>query len=340
MRPGFAGPALNYTGQMRRLFLGAILAGAIAIAAGAGWWLWRQKQNERFLFRRLPGENSLLLYLDMNKLRRSEALLPLVRSQVDPDPDYAAFVRQTGFDYQRDLDEAAVCYLADRVYVLARGRFDEPRLSEYAAAQGGSCAGGGVSGKTRVCWMPASRPDRKISFFILSPGVLALATAPEPDAVLQLEVLPVPSAEPLAQAAAARSKGMALLWATAAPPALDRLLSETGGGVSPNLLLLSRALAAAQRAYLLLMDRSPNLELSLQAVCASEAQAGELRRLLQGLNDLIGGLLRGPASKGPPSDWGRLLASAVIAQNQNTVTATWTLDQSILRNFGPAQGAR
>ncbi len=323
----------------RRLFLGAILAGVIAMAAGAGWWLWRQKQNERLLFRRLPAENSLLLYLDMNKLRRSETLLPLVRSQVDPDPDYAAFVKQTGFDYQRDLDEAAVCYLADRVYLLARGRFDEPRLSQYAAAQGGSCAGGGVSGKAHVCWMPASRPDRKISFFIISPGVLALATAPEPDAVLQLEVVPVPSAEPLAEAALARSQGTALLWATAAPPALDRALSGSGG-VSPNLVLLSKALAAAQRAYLLLIDRSPNLELSLQAICASEAQAGELRRLWQGLNDLIGGLLRGPVSQGASNDWGRMLASAIIAQKQNTVTATWTLDQSMLRNFGAAPSGR
>ena len=94
------------------------------------------------------------------------------------------------------------------------------------------------------------------------------------------------------------------------------------------------ALAGAQRAYLFLNDRSPNLEISLKAVCNSEAQAGEMRRLLQGLNDFIASLLRGARRGKPAGDWERVLASAAISQQASTVSAAWTLDQDLLRSLG------
>jgi hypothetical protein len=157
--------------------VGAAAVLALLLAAGSGWWLWRQKQDRSILFNRLPAENSILLYIDMERLRRSAALLPLVRSRVEPDPDYAAFVKQTAFDYQRDLDAATVCYLSDRVYVLARGRFDEAKLRQYAVAQGGACPSSAFF-HAGLCSMPASQPGRKLSFQMISSGVLALANAP------------------------------------------------------------------------------------------------------------------------------------------------------------------
>lgn len=310
------------------------------LAAGAGWWLWRQKQDQGLLFDRLPGENVLLVYLDVDRLRHADSLAPLLRQRVDPDPDYKSFVRQTGFDYQRDLDGAAVCYLTDRVYVLARGRFDAARLRRYALAQGGSCEGvSGGAGLDRPCRMPASQPGRTISFLLLSPRVLALATAPEPDAVRQLETAPEPSAAPLAKAAVVAGDSPPLLWATATPAGLDRALQDSPS-LSPNLALFSRALAGAQRAYLLIADQSPNLQISLRAVCASEVQAGEIRRLLQGLNDLVAGVMRAPRLGNQSNIWQRVLASAAISQDKNTVRASWTLDQIVLQSFGSASASR
>ncbi len=311
---------------MRWRPIGAAVAIAVILAAGAGWWLWRQKRDREVLFDRLPGENVLLLYLDMDRLRHASALLPALRARVDPDPDYAAFVRQTGFDYERDLDRAAVCYLPDRVYVVARGRFDPARLRQYALAQGGSCAGEGLE---KPCSMPASRLNRKISLVLISPKILALATAPEPDAVRQLGATPTPNALPLAQAAARSTDPAALLWATATPPALAGVLNGTTD-MSPNLALFPRALAGADRVYLFVTDRTPSLEVSLQAVCRSENQAQELRRLLQGLNDFIGGMLRGPRSGEPAHAWGKVLATAAIRQEQSAVRATWMIDPQML----------
>lgn len=293
-------------------------AAALALTV-AGWWFWREREPLA-LFRRLPAENLLLLHLDVDALRRAPGLAPLAASGIAPDPDYVAFVRQTGFDYQRDLDQAAVCYLPDRVYVLARGRFQPDRLRQYALAQGGSCAGGKLE---QPCQMPASRPDRRISFLLLSPRVLALATAPESDAVRQLQSEPAVHAVPLARAVVARNPG-ALLWVTAAPAAL-------GPALPSNLSLLGPVLAKAQRAHLFVNDQSGSLRVVLEADCASEPQAGETRRLLQGVHDLIGGLLRGQQ---PPNEWQRVLSSARIDQQGNTVRAAWILDPEVLKRLG------
>lgn len=280
------------------------------------WWLWQKRGDPDGWFRRLPGENVLLLHLDVAALRAATSLSPLLQSQVPPDPDYAAFVRQTGFDYQRDLDQAAVCYLPDRVYILARGRFDPARLRAYAQAQGGVCAG------DRPCHMPASQPGRRISFLLLSSDTLALATAPETDAVLALQKEPTVNATPLAQTAKAMNGGSSLLWLTAAP-------STLGQALPGNAALLAGALARAQRAYLFLNPQPAGLQVVLHAVCASESQAVETRRLLQGIHDLIGGLAR----KGP-AEWTKVLNSAIVDQQGSVARVTWLLDAETLRQLG------
>ncbi len=304
----------------------AVVGAAVAavLSAGVAWWVWRQKQEATSLFRRLPSENAVLLHVDVARLRRVSALEPLLKARVDPDPDYAAFVNQTGFDYQKDLDEAAVAWLPGRVYIVARGRFDSARLRQYALAQGGSCAGQRLE---RPCQMLASLPNRRISFLLLSSSVLGIATAPESDAALQLKREVEPNAEPLARAAAAESPA-ALLWITAAPVALGETLLA-----SPNVLTILKTLAEAQRVYAFVAEQTPALQLSLKAVYSSESQAAESRRLLQGMNDLIGGLMRGPKPSEAASVWQRVLKSASITQDQNTVRAVWTLDQAALQSL-------
>jgi hypothetical protein len=311
----------------RKTWLAAAIL-VVLVAGAGGWWLGTHRSGPARLLSRLPGENLLLLYADFAQARQTRALEPLVRSQVATGADYGGFVRETGFDYQRDLDAAAVAYLPDRVYIVAQGRFDSGRLRQYAVAQGGGCSGTALE---RPCWMPASQPGRKISYLLLEPGLLALATAPEPDAVLALTALPPPTAESLGQAVAALNPRRALVWLTASPAGLDHVSRQA---TSPNLGLFSRPLANAQRLYLFLNDRSPNLEISLQAVCASEAQATEMRQLLQGLHNFLGGLLRGARGTSQPNEWERVLASAQIEQKAATVHASWTLDSVVLERLG------
>ena len=309
--------------QPRRAALAFGLALLLTLP-GLLWWLWRSRVRDG-LFQHLPGENVLLLHLDVAALRRTAALAPLVQSQVAPDPDYAAFVRETRFDYQRDLDQAAVCWLPDRVYILARGRFDLERLRAYALAQGGACADRLLE---RPCHLPASQPGRRISFWMLSSGLLALATAPEPDAVLQLQNEPTVNATPLARSAQAMNSepGPPLLWLTTAPSTVGRVLPGVGA-------LFAGSLANAQRVYLFLNPLEKGVQVALHATCASDSQAAETKRLLQGISDLLGGLAR----RGPV-EWSRVLNSADIRLQGSTVRATWLLDSETLRLLGPVKG--
>ncbi len=310
------------------------LLGLLSLAAGApaaiGWWLWRQRRDSSELFRRFPAEHLLLAYLDVERLRRARALAPLLRSTVEPDSDYNAFVKQTGFDYQRDLDAAAVCYLADRAYIVARGRFDFERLRQYAVSQGGSCDGASLE---RPCRMPGSRPLRKISFVSPASGVLRMATAPEADAVSRLENASGLTAEPLARSVAKMHPERTFLWATATPASLDRLVAGAQG-LSPNLTLFSKALAEAQRAYLFLAEHSSGLQISLEAVCSTEEQAARMWRLLQGLHDLIGSLMRQARGKNPPDEWEKVVASAAVQQEKQTARVIWTLGPAALESLG------
>ena len=104
----------------------------------------------------LPAEAPIFAYFDITALRNSQlsAELSSLAGKPASDPDYAEFVRQTGFDYERDLDRAALAIWpgASRpaALAIAEGRFDrEKSLST-------------------LC-VPGTSPKIKISIFLKSP---------------------------------------------------------------------------------------------------------------------------------------------------------------------------
>lgn len=122
----------------------AVLVAALIVIAGAAafvwWWMARPPEAARLL----PDPDAVV-YLNLRPLRLASAFGKL--PQVRHDPDYDEFVRSTGFDFERDLDEAAIAVhlppeasnpLAssqpqqERRYSEAFiGRFDVGALSEY-----------------------------------------------------------------------------------------------------------------------------------------------------------------------------------------------------------------
>ena len=58
----------------------------------------------------LPSQAPYVIYADCQSLRNSAFLNRLIALVPAPseDPDYAEFVRATGFDYARDLDRVAI----------------------------------------------------------------------------------------------------------------------------------------------------------------------------------------------------------------------------------------
>jgi hypothetical protein len=73
---------------------------AIAVAVAVAVFLRKAAPPEPV---RLLPEAQAYLYINANPLRRADIKVPPVQL----DPDYDAFVKQTGFQFERDLDEAA-----------------------------------------------------------------------------------------------------------------------------------------------------------------------------------------------------------------------------------------
>jgi hypothetical protein len=133
----------------------------------------------------LPLDAPVVAYIDATALRSLQnsplaAALGLASPGPQADRDYANFVRDTGFDYTRDLDHAAVAFWPasigtpanvlgeDRVVAIADGRFDRQKIKSYALRTGKEVS----RGSQTVYEVPGNPP---VSLTFLSPTRIALA---------------------------------------------------------------------------------------------------------------------------------------------------------------------
>ncbi len=155
----------------------------IVLCGGALWFAHWRRGLRHFdatsLVESLPPDQATHVYVDVDALRRSGILGLVAGSAAAEDPDYRNFVQETGFDYRSDLDAVAAAFLHGNVYFVLKGRFDWKLLSKYARAHEGKCL-------NATCDMPASTPDRHISFYPLNSDVLALAVGTEERAVTMI----------------------------------------------------------------------------------------------------------------------------------------------------------
>src|SRR5580658_5084851 len=160
----------------RRLQPWHLAALVIIVCAGAvwlaHWWRSSLRIDPAGLVECLPRDRSTHVYIDVDALRRAGLLELVAGSSAAEEKDYRTFVEQTGFDYRVDLDAVAAAFMSGDVYLTMRGRFDWKQLAKYARDQKGKCL-------NAVCDMPASTPDRHISFYPLKSDVLALAVTRE-----------------------------------------------------------------------------------------------------------------------------------------------------------------
>ena len=212
------------------------------------------------LFARLPADNAVVVYIDFHALRNAGVLQLLGASRMLQEPEYRSFVDQTGFDYLNDLDSALVSFHSSGTYLLLRGRFDWKNLAEYTVHQGGSCY-------NTLCKVNGSTPERKISYFPLQPGIMALAVSRDNSAVTQLQerraqnriAIPTAPVWSLIPAAAIRDN-------TAGPAGIRAFAQALEGA---DILLLSAA------------PEGQRIALRMDAVCRTSAAAAALAGQLE-----------------------------------------------------------
>ena len=141
------------------------------------------------LLSHLPADAPVVAYIDVAALKGLQgsplaAILGLAGANPQQDHDYQDFVRDTGFDYTRDLDRAAVAFwpssapttprgaAENRTLAIADGRFDQAKIKAYALRTGKLVATGGRS----FYAVPGNPP---VALEFLTPTRIALASGPD-----------------------------------------------------------------------------------------------------------------------------------------------------------------
>jgi hypothetical protein len=172
------------------------------IGAGVAYYLWQARPLPPIvstvpgvpaagpppdILSQLPAAAPVVAYIDASSLRTLQnsplaAALGLASPGPQADRDYANFVRDTGFDYTRDLDAAAVAVWPtslmaqhgpanNLVVAIADGRFDQDKIKAYALRTGKR----GVWSTQEFYAVPGDPP---VSFRFLSPTQIELTDTP------------------------------------------------------------------------------------------------------------------------------------------------------------------
>jgi hypothetical protein len=124
----------------------------------------------------MPADASAVLFADFDELRRAPFVADLYAWAPKPqaDADYAQFLKETGFDYERDLDRIAIAVERrgkDSVlFAVVDGKFDRDKISAYASKSGTVAKNSGRD----IFFVPLSGSSKKISFAFLSKDRIAL----------------------------------------------------------------------------------------------------------------------------------------------------------------------
>ncbi len=127
----------------------------------------------------MPSDASAVVFADFTELRRSPFAAEFYNwiPKGQADADYAQFLRDTGFDYERDLDRVAVSFIKgekdSNLFAVAEGRFDRNKMEAYAGRSGTRENRGG----REIFSVPLGEPGHKISFVFLTKNKIALTDA-------------------------------------------------------------------------------------------------------------------------------------------------------------------
>ena len=273
------------------------------------YWRSQRHFDAVSLIESLPPYQATHVYVAVGALRDSGVLDLLAGSKAEEEPDYRAFVEQTGFDYRSDLDAVAAAFFHGGSYFTIRGHFDWKKLTAYARAQGGDC-------RNAVCSMAASDKLRHISFFPLSSDVLALAVTTEERGVTmigpnQWKTPPKLPQEPV--------------WISA-PSFMFSDPKDLPAGAQAFL----SPLAQAQQVVFAIGPDGQRLRIRLEVSCATPESAAALAKQLTSTTDLLKKMLEREKMTPNPRDLSGVLVAGTFQQEDKRVTGTWPVERGFI----------
>jgi hypothetical protein len=286
----------------------------VLLGAGAGiffWWRSSRTLNNQQLIQSLPQARATHVFIDVDGLRRGGVLDMIAGSKSAEDPDYKAFVEQTGLDYRTDLDAVAAAFSEGNTYLVLRGHFVWKKLEAYARNHGGKCEGA-------MCSMPATRSGAYVSFVPLRPAILAMAVSGDEHGVNMIgpqdwRKIPRLPSEPV--------------WISIPSYSLSDM--NVGAGTHAFLEPLSQA----QDVTFAAGPGPKGFQLRLEAVCATPEVAELMTRRLSASTDLLKKMLDREHMKANPNDLSGVLTSGSFSQKNERVNGTWPIERGFLESL-------
>jgi hypothetical protein len=232
----------------------------------------------------LPPGAPVVAYIDVAALRKLQgsplaAMLGLAGADPKQDRDYQNFVRDTGFDYTRDLDKVAIAIWLtslptpngglgeNQAVAIAEGRFDRDKIKAYALRNGVASTQGTQS-------FYVVRGDPPVSFAFLSTTRIMLRNG------TSLAIVGPPANSSQKDSTEARIKRVAgaPIFAVARTDALPKNFYDNFNN-APQLKGLARSIKGMTFAG---QPQGDRMDLALDAECDSLAHAAEISTLVDG----------------------------------------------------------
>jgi hypothetical protein len=278
--------------------------------------LWKRAADPALpeLLTRFPDPGAVVFHVDVAALRAAGLGDLLEGAPVAEEPEYRRFVTESGFDWKTDLEAVTASRVGDNWYLFVRGRFDMEKLKAFVEARGGSCKNG-------VCGVAGATPGRMVSFFPLTPRVLALATSPEPMAAYALHgssektrwTEPVP-AEPL--------------WLSFGGSALRGDPSLPAGA-----RLFGKVLAEADRTTFWISLAGGRPELRMRATCGDTMRASVIQSELTRVTTEFQKYFERIGQQASDDDLSGLLLAGKFTAQGAEVNGQWPIPLALLRKL-------
>jgi|GraSoi_2013_80cm_1033760.scaffolds.fasta_scaffold01440_1 hypothetical protein len=282
----------RWTLSIAAILLAGCLAGLDA------YWRWHDSgaATRDAVVSAMPPDASAVLFADLAELRRAPFAAELYNwiPKGQADAEYSQFLRETGFDYERDLDRAAIAVIKgekdSKLFAVAEGRFDRKKIEAYASRSGTRENRDG----REIFSVPLSDSARKISFAFLSSEKLAATDSG--DLVPFLAPLPNSADTRVWRERFTRVAGSPVFAVMRQDAAAGSMLaSRTPGGYqSPQ---LSALLDQLQWITVAGKPQDNALRIVADGECASDQTAHQLADLLNGVLMLAQAGLNGPQTR-------------------------------------------